>query len=370
MDIDMHYYGTYALARAAGLNRQTAETIAYAAEFVDDSTDKIVGAHPAGAYFQAEITAHHPTDLPANRDLDDQRMVWIPFHFLPGGNGSEFTQKLVCVKDSANARAMIAHHLDMSDSAFAVELIGVAAHVYADTFAHYGFSGISSRANRVISSEIKVLGQTDAVREYLGPRVQQFFAKYSEQGGLLNNFRTLLSAGLEAASGALGHGAVAVYPDQPYLDWQFNYEMDFPACRNRLSERSNHATFLEGSERLHRMFREFARRRPRLADPSGGRDWVRIKDTVSVILRTEGETQRRANAWRKAVSEGTLFKKDETDIPTYNVATWSNMRAELLKMASPSDATRLPLYRFYQAASHHRQYVLRELLPSNGIVII
>ena len=37
MQIDMHYYGTYAMARAAGLNRETARTVATSSQFVDDN---------------------------------------------------------------------------------------------------------------------------------------------------------------------------------------------------------------------------------------------------------------------------------------------------------------------------------------------
>lgn len=37
MQLDMHFYGTYAMARAAGLNVKTCTTIATAAQFVDDN---------------------------------------------------------------------------------------------------------------------------------------------------------------------------------------------------------------------------------------------------------------------------------------------------------------------------------------------
>jgi len=36
MQEDMHYYGTYAMARAAGLKAAHAKVIAYAAQYVDD----------------------------------------------------------------------------------------------------------------------------------------------------------------------------------------------------------------------------------------------------------------------------------------------------------------------------------------------
>ena len=39
MQIDMHFYGIYALARAAGIKPDSAHTIAYASQFVDDALD-------------------------------------------------------------------------------------------------------------------------------------------------------------------------------------------------------------------------------------------------------------------------------------------------------------------------------------------
>ena len=38
MQIDMHFYGVYAMARAAGLDPKTARIIAHASQFVDDAT--------------------------------------------------------------------------------------------------------------------------------------------------------------------------------------------------------------------------------------------------------------------------------------------------------------------------------------------
>ena len=40
MQVDMHYYGTYAMARAAGLSPADCRIIAIAAQFVDDNAGK------------------------------------------------------------------------------------------------------------------------------------------------------------------------------------------------------------------------------------------------------------------------------------------------------------------------------------------
>jgi hypothetical protein len=153
-----------------------AHRIATAAEFVDDSTETEVIVHPDGARFRGESTAHHPSDLKPINDLDDQPQVWVPFHFLPGAEGATQSQRLVCRKNSRLAQDMVAHHLEWADRTFAVELFGIAAHVYADTFAHYGFSGISSRLNRVDGGAIKLING-DPNSGY----VDRFFAKFGSK---------------------------------------------------------------------------------------------------------------------------------------------------------------------------------------------
>ena len=87
MQKDMHYFGVYALARAAGMRDDAAEIVATASEYVDDAIwDKEVFLED-GRSILAELTAHKLLNL-KNADAEDQRKVWLPFHFLPGGRGS------------------------------------------------------------------------------------------------------------------------------------------------------------------------------------------------------------------------------------------------------------------------------------------
>jgi hypothetical protein len=41
MQLDMHYYGTYAIARTAILTPEASKTITAAAQFVDDNANRI-----------------------------------------------------------------------------------------------------------------------------------------------------------------------------------------------------------------------------------------------------------------------------------------------------------------------------------------
>lgn len=366
MDKDLHYYGTYALARAAGLKAATARRIAMAAEFVDDSTDNEILVHPDGARFRGEATAHHPYDLAPNNDRDDQLLVWVPFHFLPGAEGATQSQRLICRKNSRLAQDMVKHHLDLADKTYGVELIGITAHVYADTFAHYGFSGVSSRVNRVAFETIK-LGNYDPYQT----KIERFFAKFGTQGSLLKNFRVnVMGEGAEKASGALGHGSVATCPDQPYLEWQYAYEMPDQAGTHNVIERQNAADYLEGAAALHAMFLEFAARRKSLADPSGPMDFDAIRPKLEALIKTKGSGDERIAAWKVAIADSSFSRKTDEPVPDYDHTAWRDQTQGLASLETPEAASEVPAYHFHHAAAMHRNFVLRELLPTNGIFVI
>jgi len=79
MQIDMHYYGTYAMARAAGLNREASTVIATAAQFVDDNADKENVWFRDGARIDGNATAHHAFDY--------LLALWFFRHKLPKEQG-------------------------------------------------------------------------------------------------------------------------------------------------------------------------------------------------------------------------------------------------------------------------------------------
>ena len=97
MQIDMHYYGTYAIARMAGFAPEQARILSTAAQFVDEA----VAANPVDlngqSYLLPVISAHKMYELIKNSDMMDQWRVWVPFHFLPGGRGNDAARRLICL---------------------------------------------------------------------------------------------------------------------------------------------------------------------------------------------------------------------------------------------------------------------------------
>jgi hypothetical protein len=377
VDKDMHYYGTYALARAAGVRADTARTIATAAQYVDDSNgaDEAV-VHPDGARFRLEATAHHPFSIKGlvrNNDLDDQQLVWVPFHFLPGGEGDTQSRRLICRKDSKFARAMVQHHLALAeDHFFGIELMGITAHVYADTFAHYGFSGVSSRVNRVVASSIRAENATD-----IPSRLDRFFAKFGMPNGLAN-FRTRVESfigqqGTEldpAATGALGHGAVATFPDQPYMRWSYTYEMPEHSGITEM-KRNNAQDYEEAAAALHAMCRKVAALKGGLHADGPGLAFERdVRLVVRKIFAEEKPTQDRIGIWKAAIADGRLGAPPGDQIPDYDPEAWTRDAQELSHVTTAERATERSAYRFHRAAAIHRNYVLTELLPRMGVYII
>ena len=348
MQLDMHYYATYALARAAGISPEKSLTIAKSAQFVDDSST-VAEASADGVFLCHEATAHHPAELEANATKDDQRRVWVPFHFLPGGAGNTFEEKLICQKDSQIAREMVGHAISLGTKSYGAELLGITAHVYADTFSHYGFSGITSELNKVVSDSIDIETHSADVLNYIKGKASEFFVKRAADAiDLL----------------ALGHGSVATYPDRPYLSWSFSYE-DGRAS----GVRSNATTFMAACEALYNMFVSAA---AIASDWRTGQrvEFSSIKSDIEKIIRLEGKMDERVEAWQQASKKGLIYTNPTGEpIPGYSCDEFSADVTDLVdkQFNAVSDTD---VYLFMQAAKVHREYVLHELLPIHGIKVM
>jgi hypothetical protein len=248
-------------------------------------------------------------------------------------------------------------------------MIGITAHVYADTFAHYGFSGVSSRANRVDSASISLMNGSP-----LTGKIELFMGKFGLQGGLMKNFRDVVTAAASATAedttGALGHGAVATFPDQPYLEWAYSYEKPDVIKPPVRVERQNANDYIEAVEAIYNMFRDFAGRRKDFQDLQGSRDFDDIRNAVRAIITVEADRDGRIVAWKKALADGKLSREADSALKDYDHQSWRNEVGLLATFDKPEEASGLPVYHFYQAAALHQYYLLRDLLPHNGIYVI
>jgi len=225
MQIDFHHAVTYVVARFAGFDHDPAATIAHAAQYVDDSSESGFVHFDNEMRFYRQASAHPVYDL-ANMDDDTDAESWLPFHFLPGNGGlpegqnptGPYIQRLICRPGSPVAEAMAACALDDKGSPWELHRLGIAAHVYADTWAHQGFVGLNDPINGA--------------------------------GGFLDGKNGALP-GISGALPPVGHGQAATYPDMPYLVWSY-----VDAGGNHIS-RNNPGDFLAAADALCRMFQSW-----------------------------------------------------------------------------------------------------------------
>jgi hypothetical protein len=352
MQIDMHFYGVYALARLAGMNSRSAYTLAFASQFVDDAiADEAIPIPPRRAILPT-MTSHQPLDY-SNTIPGDQWKVWVPFHFLPGNDpdATEFLHRMVCRKDSALAKEILDHALRYQNQPFGIHLAGITAHVYADTFAHYGFVGLSRTWNRVDNNSIKLDPSSKSIRGYIQKKFERFLEKI---------------AGTFAELVPVGHGAVATYPDRPYLKWSFKYENH--VAPRQYTSRNNPRTFLEASRKLHAFFGRIVAANPRCGRVSAAVPFERLEADIEKILKTLADKEGRIKVWKRFIASGKYFHPTQQDKNLdYAAENWQTqaIRKHFQKGGKDEDCDAAL---FMRAAWLHRHYVLRELLPDSRII--
>jgi hypothetical protein len=366
---DMHYEGVYALARSAGMKPAVAGTIATASQYVDDAFDDAPFDLTQGGERQGAIlptmTSHRALDY-RNAIASDQWQVWLPFHFLPGNEGTTYEERLTCRNNSSRpvrrngrkspANRIIEFAMSHAGKPWGPHMAGVVAHVYADTFAHYGFIGRGTPSNRVDNGSLKVRIEKPSIREYVLAKKDLFLAR---------------NAGRLAEFVPVAHGSVATYPDRPYLQWKVRFE-DGRKMPVAGQWRDNRADYLLASEYLAAFFRRLAGECPTYVAAAGGVAWDGIRDAVAEVIAFEGKMDERGCRWRKAAMAGKLFHVSRAEsraggIPDYELGEWESDRIRE-RVAGGADPKRLDGVLFFHAAALLRRFIHDELLGGLGLI--
>ena len=360
MQLDMHFYGVYALARAAGVNPETARKIANASQYVDDALESDEFKLEDQTAVVPTMTSHKPLDY-LNKVQEDQWRVWVPFHFLPGCEGNTFEEKMVCqkaivrdeneviIKKVEAANGIVQHAIDHRKETYGPHLAGIIAHVYADTFAHYGFQGISSKYNKVKQGSIKLDIKEKNVFRYVSRKFEKFFAR---------------SAGTVAEIIPVGHGSVSTYPDRPYLNWKYELEENDEVVR-----RNNLEDFLGACRELHAFFVRFVDNNPECGDAEKQVECKKpLGQKFQSILVVEASKDKRIERWKEAIASGDLFNAtDEDKHVSYNERQW---RSEHIfgDFSDIGSLRNCDAFHFIKAAWSYRNFVLHELLPASNLI--
>jgi len=210
MKIDAHYYGVLAFCLAAGFDKKSACTIAYASQFVDDAKVNhlvIEGQIPEGVRYDVidglpsffnMATCHSYTRI-KTFNYDAMINNTATFHFVPGCNGMNFVKKMRCKEAGPVIENVLQEALGEDD----LVKLGIVLHAYADTFSHQGFSGLLSKVNDI--DQVEILEGSGILAD-----------KYRKG---LRWFREVLSEWGDWVIPAYGHGQALLLPDHPYVTW-------------------------------------------------------------------------------------------------------------------------------------------------------
>ncbi|EGB16474.1 hypothetical protein DND132_3271 [Pseudodesulfovibrio mercurii] len=356
MQKDMHFYGTYAVARIAGFAPEEARIVATADQFVDDATLAAPVSLNGRAYLLPVVSSHGMFELAKNSNTIDQWQVWLPFHFLPGNQGNDGERRLICLwgePDNHVAEAVLNLALGERRKAHGLHFLGLVGHVLQDTYAHYGFCGMASDRNRIDQRTLTV-------------RNKGSFEAWAE--GVCRTFEGRFT-GSVAEETRLGHASVATFPDLPYLKWGFRYKTApelYPGYD--LEERDNPGSFYLACTRLHALFRAYRNGLPSMEQSDGHASFSRQTSGAlrSLLGRIEPELAARCGLWRERIADGSLFPAlpEDRDV-AYDDAPW-----RFAVMENNAGATLTHAYLFNRAARRYLDAVLTEVLPGADLLVV
>jgi hypothetical protein len=361
MQIDFHHGVTYTVARLAGFAHRDAKTIAYCAQYVDDATNSGTIRFDNNAMYTRISSAHKMLDY-RNFEALANHYVWIPFHFLPGNGGKKagenpdgsFIQKIICRPNSYVAQDMLRACIEERDALYGLHRLGVAMHVYADTWAHQGFAGINHEVN-----DIRALDDHDQPDAGFLKKLKDYFGEAFDEA----------ASRFVAGALPLGHGAALSRPDRPYLKW--SYKDSF----GNTVRRDNPRDFSEAANEMCKAMQRFRVGNPD-ADVPGlpASDHNKIKEMLSTITDEKGED--RHEKWLKAIRNGYFnFPPVKLEYRHKGTGSWKHQALGTPKLKDKKndifhyDPSFLgsDWKLFHDAILAHRFSVIRDILPLYGI---
>nr|VFJ61476.1 MAG: hypothetical protein BECKDK2373C_GA0170839_108913 [Candidatus Kentron sp. DK] len=351
MQIDFHHATTYVVARAAGFDHPEAEIIAYASEYVDGAISSGPVYFHNQAVYDRISSAHEMVDARNTKQLANHR-VWMAFHFLPGNGGKEagdnpggsFIDKIICRPNSPIAQEMVRSTIQQKDRLYGLHRLGVAMHVYADTWAHQGFAGKLHAVNEV--EDLEDTGGSGVFDGLIGNWVRDF---------------------LDDVIPPLGHGRASVFPDMPFLQWEYRNG------RGELIKRDNTEDFIEAANHMCMAMQRFIAGDPD-ASVDGLDENTRNKLRELFVELKEKDGDKRHAEWMRKIRGGFFGFDNAEALADYRPRGDNSWKAQAL--GNSDDLTEY-FYRpeflksnwkmFHDAIQAHRFHVVHDILPKYGI---
>jgi len=347
MQKDFHFSVIYVLCRCNGMSPENSKKVAYASQHTDDAKYYEALDFENGGRFQQVLSAHKFID-PKVFSLDSQYKIYAPFHFIPGNKGERFQERMVCRQNSEIAQRMVREVANLKDRPYQLHRLGIALHVYADTWSHQDFSGLQIELNDV--EDIDVLNEG---------RV-----------GIAKVFTDFFRDIAESLIPQVGHAETATLPDEPYREWSF-----YHVYQKRTIHRKNWLICQDASRAIYKEIKHFLTQNPgyRTEKPI---PWGNIKSTVTNLFRQKGDLEERCSNWAERINDssfGFACQPIEKDL-SYNDREWFRAAVEVNEMDETEKYFKKDDFHisdwkhFHDAAASHRFFVLKESLSPQGII--
>lgn len=331
MQQDMHYYAVYHLSRLAGFKRQEAGVIAYASQYVDDSTESEPILVNGDQVFDTVRTAHIGLEA---YDWDVQKKVYMPFHFLPHRVRRKHSRRFRYLTQEATgaegdlATLLFHEALTETDEPYRLVRLGVALHPLVDSFSHQGFSGRHHNENKV--------------------------GKIWHRGPDSRWSLRLLDAYVDLFLPSIGHARALQNPDVAHLTWRYEDYRDHKIVR------VNRDIALRACQLMYRFLRNsLGDWSPRPLAEAESEEFRHLQ----ALLSWAGSSDSRHEAWRQ-----------HTRAPRYSSTRWrrqallgnvvwddmsrSERRHRLESLRGKADFDNSNWARFHRAARRQRALVL------------
>lgn len=168
MDIEYHFYVTYIIALRAGYSKTDAFKIAYSSQYTDDNNEEFIINKGKPNVYNNFISQTHNITKPKKHLI----RIYPMFHFFPGTKDEIMDCSLPrkdgklhllnTIPGSKNAIKLMKAALQ-SDNLYR---IGIATHMFVDTYSHQNFAGVNDSFNgssSLLSKIIPNVGHADAM---------------------------------------------------------------------------------------------------------------------------------------------------------------------------------------------------------------
>jgi hypothetical protein len=267
MQKDFHYFAIYRLAVLAGFAAGEAETIAYASQYVDDSTESEPVEPFKDQYFDTARTAHYNLEA---FNWNVQKKIYLPFHFLPkrvrwnSPRDFSYITEPAAMEDSELAAILVKDALSEGNRRFRLIRLGVAIHTIADTFSHFGFSGRHHDEN-----DVGRIWHADS----RGGWKLKFFESYAD-----------------IFVPKIGHTEAFTFPDRPYLKWRYSNHGGKKLVRDNLKHCA------DGVKTVYRVLRSAAPSdAPEELDAGHPAEFKKMQS----LFRSKGDLDGRCRQWKQ-----------------------------------------------------------------------